>query len=39
MATKQELKGDWNTVAGNVKEKFGEVSDNEFAKSRAMLIS
>ncbi|MCA9132548.1 MAG: CsbD family protein [Planctomycetales bacterium] len=29
MATKQELKGDWNTIAGNVKEKYGEITDDE----------
>lgn len=29
MTTKQELKGDWNTVAGTVKEKYGQISDQE----------
>ena len=29
MTTKQELKGDWKTVAGNVKEKFGQITDDE----------
>ncbi|QDT04763.1 hypothetical protein K227x_31590 [Rubripirellula lacrimiformis] len=29
MATRQELQGDWNTVVGNVKEKYGEITDAE----------
>lgn len=29
MTTKQKLEGDWNIVAGNVKEKYGEITDDE----------
>jgi uncharacterized protein YjbJ (UPF0337 family)/ElaB/YqjD/DUF883 family membrane-anchored ribosome-binding protein len=29
MTTKQELEGDWNTIAGNVKEKYGQITDDE----------
>tara|TARA_R110002049_G_scaffold305056_1_gene501032 strand:+ start:79507 stop:79953 length:447 start_codon:yes stop_codon:yes gene_type:complete len=32
MATKEELKGNWNTVVGAVKEKYGEISDDELAQ-------
>ncbi len=33
MATKQELKGDWNQVAGSVKEKFGQFTDDELREA------
>ncbi|QEG42014.1 CsbD family protein [Roseimaritima ulvae] len=29
MVTKQELSGSWNKVVGTVKEKYGQISDNE----------
>lgn len=29
MTTKQEIKGDWNSIAGRVKEKYGEITDDE----------
>ncbi len=32
MATEQKLKGDWNQVAGKVKEKYGEFTDDELTR-------
>lgn len=29
MVTKQELSGSWNKIVGTVKEKYGQISDNE----------
>lgn len=29
MVTKQELSGKWNTIAGAVKEKYGQITDND----------
>ncbi len=29
MATKQELKGDWNTIVGSIKAKYGQITDDE----------
>lgn len=34
MATKQEITGRWNTLAGAVKEKYGQITDNELAQIR-----
>ncbi len=33
MAAKQKLKGDWNQVAGSVKEKYGQFSDDELREA------
>ena len=32
MATEQKLRGDWNQVAGKVKEKYGEFTDDELVR-------
>lgn len=32
MATEQKLKGDWNQVAGKVKEKYGQFTDDELMR-------
>ena len=32
MATKQEITGQWNTVVGAVKEKYGQITDSELAQ-------
>ena len=32
MATDQKLKGDWNQVAGKVKEKYGQFTDEEWTR-------
>lgn len=32
MTTKQELKGDWKSIARSVKEKYGQITDNELSQ-------
>lgn len=32
MATKQELSGKWNQVTGKVKEKYGQITDNDLSR-------
>ncbi len=34
MATEQKLKGNWNQVAGKVKEKYGQFTDDELTQAK-----
>jgi uncharacterized protein YjbJ (UPF0337 family) len=33
MATKMELKGSWNEIKGKLKQKYGQLTDNDLAFS------
>lgn len=34
MATEQKLKGDWNQVAGKLKEKYGQLTDDDLTQAK-----
>lgn len=37
MVTEQRLEGDWNQLSGAVKEKYGEISDDEIRQTEGSL--